>query len=244
MTDPKGMLVSTFMDWVIALRPRFFLMENVPPLAKLNDGETLRLLCGKAAAAGYAVSHSILNAADYGAPTNRRRLIVIGVLGEVPFRFPDSTHSNDADLLSKQPYVTSGQALAGLPKFGWSAPGVPQGHLGIRHTPSVAARFAGLKQGQQDNIRKRTRLHLDRPAPTLVAGNLKGIRSHIHPTEPRELTNRESARLHGFDDEFEFAGNHSAIGKQIANSVPIALARALGNSLAEYLDAQRMKNQS
>ena len=238
MNDPKGSLVFTFIDWAVALKPRFFLMENVPPLAKLNDGDTLKALCERASSAGYAVSHTVLNAADYGAPTSRRRLIVVGILGGVAFRFPDPTHSNDSNPLSRRPYVTSGDALAGLPEFGWIRPGVPQGHVGIRHTPTVVARFAGLKQGQQDNIRKRTRLHLERPCPTLVAGNLIGIRSHIHPTEPRELTNRESARLHGFDDEFEFAGSRSAMGKQIANSVPIALARALGQALAEHLDTQ------
>ncbi len=239
--DPKGSLVFTFIDWAVALRPAFFLMENVPPLANLNEGATLQSLCERASLAGYAVSHAVLNAADYGAPTSRRRLLVVGMLGETSFRFPEPTHFNDANLFSKQPYVTAGVALAGLPEVGWSEPGTPQGHLGVRHTPPVAARFASLKQGQQDNIRKRTRLHLERPSPTLVAGNLQGIRSHIHPTEPRELTNRESARLHGFDDEFVFAGNHSAMGKQIANSVPIALARALGQALAEQLDAQKKR---
>lgn len=238
LNDPKGPLVFSFVDWVVALKPKFFLMENVPPLATLNNGSTLAALCEITSKAGYSVSFSILNAADFGAATKRRRLFLIGILNGKPINWPEASHSETPSLHLKQPYVTSGEALAGLPELSWVAPGEPQGHIGIRHTVAVTQRFANLKQGQQDDIRKRTRLHLLKPSPTLVAGNLQGIRSHIHPTEPRELTNRESARLHGFDDTFVFAGGHAAMGKQIANSVPIALARAMGNAIADHLDSQ------
>lgn len=238
LSDPKGSLVFSFLDWVRALKPAFFLMENVPPLATLNNGSTITALCEIAAKIGYTVSFSILNAADFGAPTKRRRLFIIGILNGKPIKWPESSHCETPSLYLKQPYVSSGEALAGLPELSWVAPGEPQGHIGIRHTAAVIQRFAGLKQGQQDNVRKRTRLHLLKPSPTLVAGNLQGIRSHIHPTEPRELTNRESARLHGFDDKFVFAGGHAAMGKQIANSVPIALAKAMGSAIAAHLDSQ------
>ena len=237
LNDPKGSLVFSFLDWVIAIKPKFFLMENVPPLATLNNGSTIALLCKMASNAGYATSYSILNAADFGAPTKRRRLFIVGILDGKPIDWPEASHCEIPGLFSKKPYVTSGEALAGLPELSWSYPGEPHGHIGVRHTAIVAERFAALKQGQQDNVRKRTRLHLLKPSPTLVAGNLQGIRSHIHPTEPRELTNRESARLHGFADSFIFAGGHSAMGKQIANSVPIALSRAMGNAIAAHLDS-------
>ena len=108
--------------------------------------------------------------------------------------------------------------------------------MAIKHNQRVVERFGRLALGQIDKVRQRWRLPLDSPSPSLVAGNLQGIRSHIHPTEPRELTNRESARLHGFPDSFRFSGNHAAVGKQIANSVPIPFATALANSVADYLD--------
>jgi DNA (cytosine-5)-methyltransferase 1 len=236
LNDSRGMLVFVFLEWVLALKPRFFLMENVPPLARLNGGATLDALSNKASCAGYAVSHAILNAAHFGAPTKRQRLFVTGMLGESSFAFPEPTHSEMPDFFSGKPYVTAGDALKGLPDPSWSEPGTPQGHVEVRHTPKVKARFATLRQGQQDDIRKRTRLNLMQPSPTLVAGNLIQIRSHIHPTAPRELTNRESARLHGFPDEFLFAGGHAAMGKQIANSVPIPLAQALAHAIASHLD--------
>jgi DNA (cytosine-5)-methyltransferase 1 len=238
LNDKRGMLVFSFLEWVLALKPRFFLMENVPPLARLNGGATLDALAGSARSSGYAVTHAILNAADFGAATKRQRLFLIGMLKNPPFTFPDPTHSGVLGALPKQSYVTVGDALRGLPDVSWAEPGMPQGHIGVRHTPHVEARFAALKQGQQDNIRKRTRLHLERPSPTLVAGNMIQIRSHIHPTAPRELTNRESARLHGFPDEFVFEGGHAAMGKQIANSVPIPLAQTLAQAIASHLDRQ------
>lgn len=238
LNDPKGSLVFTFLDWVVALKPKFFLMENVPPLATLNGGSTIEALCDVASRAGYSVAFSILNAADFGAPTKRRRLFLVGILDGAPLDWPEATHCETPSLFFKKPYITAGDALAGLPECGWVEPGVPQGHIGVRHTAVVVERFAGLKQGQQDNVRKRTKLHLQKPSPTLVAGNLQGIRSHIHPIEPRELTNRESARLHGFEDSFVFAGGHAAMGKQIANSVPIALASAIARAIAAHLESQ------
>ena len=69
-----------------------------------------------------------------------------------------------------------------------------------------------------------------------MAGNLKGIRWAIHPTENRELTNREAARIHSFPDWFEFSGGHAAIGVQIANAVPIPLGEAVAKAIALHLD--------
>jgi len=238
MDDLRGNLVYDFLRWVDALKPRFFLMENVPRLKTLDNGKAFNLIIKTAEKSGYTVSHSILKASDYGAPTVRKRLFIIAVIGKSAFKFPSPTHSGVPGAFGLLPCITSSQALTGLPEPGYSNPGNPQGHIKVRHITAVAERFAMLLPGQRDNIRKRNRLHPDKPSPTLVAGNLMQIRSHIHPTEPRELTNRESARLHGFPDNFIFAGNHAAMGKQIANSVPIPLAEALARELAKHLDQE------
>ena len=235
--DIRGSLIFSFAEWVTTLKPRFFLMENVPRLVTVDSGQTLAKLVSQFALAGYRVSHRILSAADYGAPTIRKRLFVVGLLGCVPFKFPEPTHSQSGEGSALR-HCDVRQALSGLGPPSEKPPGVPQGHILIRHSPAVVDRFSRLAQGERDNIRKRNRLHLDKPSPTLVAGNLEQTRSHIHPVEPRELSNRESARLHGFPDNFIFAGNHAAMGKQIANSVPVSLAR----SIASAIDAQLAEN--
>lgn len=237
LKDSRSDETFRFMEWVAAIQPRFFLMENVPRMLKLEEGAIRKRIYELGSLAGYSMAHSVLNAADYGSATRRRRAFIVGLLGPEPFTFPSATHAAvGADVEGLADHVSSGSALAGLPAPGFIKPGSPQGHLGIRHTPPVIKRFDQLAPGQQDNVRKRTRLDATKPSPTLVAGNLHEIRSHIHPTEPRELTNRESARLHGFDDRFTFDGNHAAMGKQVANSVPIPLAKALATQIASTLD--------
>ena len=231
--DPRGTLVFTFARLVVDSSADFFVLENVPELAKANGGTPFQELLEFLGSSGYAVSHRVLSAADYGAATVRRRLFVLGVRGPRPLRFPHPTHG--APLTGLPPCRTVRVAFAGLPPPSDAAPGVPQAHVRVAHTPEVVDRFSRLGPGQYDYIRRRSRLLWDEPSPSLVAGNLNGIRSLIHPDEPRELTSRESARVQGFSDAFVFAGSPAAIGKQVANAVPIALAEAIGMALADQL---------
>jgi len=239
--DNRGTLIFCFMEWVLSLKPSFFVMENVPPLLVADNGRVFERLCRDAAAGGYSLSHGVLHAADFGAPTCRKRLFLVGMLDRPPMPMPTPSHSDSEELFGVKPHVTVREAFKGLPEAAEREPGRPQGHVLVRHTEDVINRFKSLKQGQFDSVRRRNRLHLDRIGPTLFAGNLAGIRSHIHPTEPRELTNRESARLHGFPDDFHFSGGHAAMGKQLANSVPIPLARAVGEVVAEHMDQHAAK---
>ena len=232
--DHRSDETFTFMKWVSILKPKFFLMENVPRMIDIDSGRVLDQIKTVGLESGYSVYYHILNAADYGSATKRKRIFIIGFHGNIPFSFPEPTHL-ESETTGYAKHIGSATALVGLPDVGYQKPGFPQGHIAVRHTPVVIERFKKLKPGQQDNVRQRTRLDAERPSPTLVAGNLHDIRSHIHPTEPRELTNRESARLHGFPDKFEFAGNHGAMGVQIANSVPIPLAAALARQIANTL---------
>ncbi len=149
---------------------------------------------------------------------------------------PTPTHQDPKGLnLFGQPYVTVGQALAGLPE---PSPECiyPTLHFAPEHEPEVIERFIRLSEGERDHKRRRNRLHADRPAFTLFAGGPRGgTRTHIHPDYPRELTPRECARIHGFPDDFRFAGNKSMVAIQIANSVPIPVGAAWGRHLFNLL---------
>lgn len=235
--DKRGLLVFEFSRIASDSSVDFFVMENVPDLLKIDNGSIFRELVSDFSGSGFLLSHAVLRACDFGAATMRKRLFLVGVRGSEQFKFPEPTHFEPNSLWSNNAptWHTVGDAIFDLPPPSEQSPGVVQAHVRVKHTPKVAQRFASLAQGSYDNVRKRSKLSVDRPSPSLVAGNLKGIRSHIHPTEPRELTSRESARLHGFPDEFTFEGTPAAIGKQIANSVPIPMAEAVARRLAEHL---------
>jgi DNA (cytosine-5)-methyltransferase 1 len=236
LSDPRGLLVFGFARWVEETQPEFFLMENVPAMADAHEGRLFRRFVRKMTAAGYLVTHRILNAADYGSATTRRRLVVVGVPPPHEFLFPAPTHQapSGSSAAGVAPWTTVGDALGTLPPPSSSPPGYPSGHVLVRHTAGVISRFSTLPQGSYDNVRKRSRLSWTKPSPSLVAGNLKGTRSHIHPIESRELTNRESARIQGFPDGFAFEGSPAAVAKQIANAVPIALGRALAGAIYSH----------
>lgn len=83
--DPRNQLVFSFARLVGALKPRYFVMENVPGMASVRAGEAshasklLDLLLEEFEGFGYRVLEpSVLNACDFGVPQDRRRLILIG----------------------------------------------------------------------------------------------------------------------------------------------------------------------
>ncbi|MGP1665926.1 MAG: DNA cytosine methyltransferase [Rhodanobacter sp.] len=234
--DPRGTLVMAFADFVMKSQADFFVLENVPQLEKADGGQVFRELLAKFTDAGYGVHHHVLNAADFGAATTRRRLFVVGLraapASRSAFRFPEATHCRDG--IAKPSWIGAGTVLSGLPAPSRTPPGRPSGHVAINHTPNVIERFSGVPAGGYDYVRKRSRLTLKDPSVSLVAGNLHGTRAHIHPVEHRELTNRECARIQGFPDEFEFSGSPAAVAKQIANAVPIPLGAAIARSLLDY----------
>jgi len=111
--DDRGRLVWKYIEIIKHLKPRAFLFENVTGLlsAKNCDGEKIfPLLEKKFTALGYSINSQIVNAADYGVPQLRRRVIIVGIQGNKKFEFPGTTHGKD-----KQPYLSVAEALDDLP---------------------------------------------------------------------------------------------------------------------------------
>lgn len=96
-TDERTKLWRHMLALVDEVRPRAFLLENVPGLshkglAYEKDGRAQGEIVTHFAALGYTLRASILLAADFGVPQLRRRLFVVGVQEDVPFEFPAPTH--------------------------------------------------------------------------------------------------------------------------------------------------------
>jgi DNA (cytosine-5)-methyltransferase 1 len=230
ISDPRGDLTIKFFDLIARFRPSFFVFENVPPLGQKQGIEIRKIIFDILENSGYMFEAKVVNMADYGCYTKRKRFIILGsTKGKIPF--PDSTHSEMGDFYLPQ-WKNCRQALEGLPspyednEFTHHEPTI--------HSADVLARFESLRPGQYDKVRHRSKLNPDKPGPTLVSGANEGHRNHIH-WNSRELSSRECARLHGFPDNFTFYGTRPSVSKQIANSVPVEFGAALGNHIAGHL---------
>ena len=80
------------------------------------------------------------------------------------------------------------------------------------------------------------RLIVDKPSWTVIAHIGMDGYMYIHPTELRTLSVREAARIQSFPDDFEFIGNQQQTYVQVGNAVPPLMAKAIGESIIEYLN--------
>lgn len=115
--DPRGELIFEFLRVVRTIKPLFFFFENVSNLKAIAGGTLFDHILQQIDTMGYQVDHSILNAAHFGTPQKRQRLIVLGTHRSVGKRvhLPTPTHAEHADLFGIQPFNTVGKAFAGLP---------------------------------------------------------------------------------------------------------------------------------
>jgi len=93
--DPRNTLFENFILVVVTIRPRWIVLENVVGLLTHEGGTAFHQLLGGFADAGYQTDWRVLNAANYGLPQNRERLIVVGNTDGVTFEWPEPTHFSD-----------------------------------------------------------------------------------------------------------------------------------------------------
>ena len=114
--DGRGQLVWKYIHIIERVQPKAFVFENVTGLlsARNAQGEKiLELLKQAFRKIGYTISQQVMNAADYGVPQRRKRVILVG-LREGEFVFPKPTHSADGEGLRR--YVSVKEALDDLPQ--------------------------------------------------------------------------------------------------------------------------------
>ena len=94
--DPRNSLFENFAHYVDHFRPRVFVLENVVGLATHKEGSTVEAMQEAFETVGYETDWRILNAAHYGVPQKRERLVMIGVETGAPLDFPAPTHGGEA----------------------------------------------------------------------------------------------------------------------------------------------------
>jgi DNA (cytosine-5)-methyltransferase 1 len=252
-TDQRNNLVLKFAELVSEISPRFFLMENVPGLIGKRGSHLFDAFMEAVTVAGYDAEAHVVNAADYGVPQIRKRVIVVGWHrrhGQAVI-MPSPTHNPKTQ-------ETVWDAICELPPPAMPGDKNPRDPLHrasrlselnkqrLKHIPPgggmenlpVELRVNCHKAGA-DKIGHRYvygRLDGDRPASTITGHFDSFTRGRFaHPKEDRNITLREGARLQTFPDSFKFAGNQEDIAAQIGNAVPPRLAQFLGTAVLEAL---------
>jgi DNA (cytosine-5)-methyltransferase 1 len=247
--DHRNDLVSTVLDFISAIRPKAFILENVPGLAR---DRRMKALLSQARVAGYGVKTYELNATDFGVAQNRRRLIAIGVRGIGAEELP----VHPADLLPVSFRREHERIIKVLGQAGPLKGTRDRIHRGRTATPEVAERIKLIpKNGGRFDLpethqldchkslgSKRSaaasygRMRLDEPAPTLTTRcTTPACGRFLHPIRDRGITLREAALIQSFPKWYRFEGSYQAIEGQIGNAVPVRMAQGLAMAARELL---------
>ena len=244
--DPGNELLFEFLRFVEALQPRAVMMENVPGLAQ---DKRFKTFCFEMEKLGYPGNYQRLNAAEYGVPQRRRRLIYLaGYQMKISFKESSSKRKTVKD------------AIGTLPKAGESNDPVhntPEKRSSrimalIRRIPKDGGSRTDLPDVDQLDCHKRCngfkdvygRMAWSDVAPTITGGCFNPSKGRfLHPEEDRAITLREAALLQGFPRRYKFPriGNKSAVALMIGNALPppfiTAHAKTIRNALQNRITA-------
>lgn len=240
-TDARGVLFREYVRLLGELHPRGFLFENVYGLTGAQGGEAWREIQDSFAEAGYRIFSRILDAADYGVPQHRERLIIVGLrAGE--YKFPRPTYGPDS--LAQTPFYTAGMAVRGLRLTAEEAReglGGRFGRLLDDIPPGLNYSFYTREMGHPNPVfawRSKFSDFLYKADPEAPVRTIKAQGGAY--TGPLHWNNRffacsEYKRLQTFPDDYAISGGKQVAVKQIGNSVPPQLARMLAISIQEQV---------
>lgn len=257
--DERNKLYLAVIEIVKQYKPKAFIIENVPGMATLYEGQIKEEILRRFRAMGYNIDCKILCAADYGVPQNRKRLIFMGIredIGTPEFpkpMFTPETYRTCRDAISDLPELENGigddvseyeqNPLTDYQKLMRGDCTVLYNHLGTNHTQMVKDTIALVPEGGNykdlppgwGESRKFhmawTRLNGNAPARTVDTGH----RNLFHYQYNRIPTVRESARMQSFPDDFVFTGTKTQQSRQVGNAVPPLLGQALGEAIMNII---------
>lgn len=238
LDDKRNFLYLHFIRCLMQSKPKLFVAENVKGMTTLGKGEVFKQIVEDFAAAGYTIYHKLLSSEEYGVPQIRKRVILVGVRNDIDFeyQYPEPAYGDEKKGLKK--IVDLRSAIGDL-----------EDNPGEYFTGSYSSMFMSRN-------RKKS---WSEPSFTIQAS---GRQAPIHPGgEPmvkvgkdkyiftdgeennRRLSVKEIARIQTFPDWYEFSRGTSnrnenakldLVYKQIGNAVPVRLALAVAEPIAEF----------
>ncbi len=255
----RGSLTDTYLCRILDLNPSFFIMENVTGLmrVKKNAKHFLELL--EIMSEEYLIDWETLNSLEFGVPQSRERIFVVG-LNRKHFDLSSIT----ANLNNKWfPFHSKRKYTNPHKQYKWPE-AITFGTKNIEKPQNIplqlclasclvskddeftipnaneyfnllgkANQFAKIKEGET-NRPSFKRLHRYKYSPTACYGNNE---VHLHPYQHRRLSVREALRIQGVDDSYVLTTPNllSKKFKMIGNGVPVPLAKAVAETLKEFI---------
>ena len=245
LSDPRGQLYLQMIKVIEHYKPKMFVAENVDGIrnsqkddkGKAVDVSALDTIIQAFDLAGYNVQYRVLNAADYGVPQSRRRVIILGIrkdLGNQQDVFYPETLFDPTGEVTGRKWVSAKEGIDDL----WDKINDPNI---LNHTQRdySKAKFYPGKKMQGNN-----RIVANRPSPTIRAEHHGNIEAHYRTLLSdennmngwRRLSVRETARLQSFPDKFNFTCSASSAYKMIGNAVPPVMAWHIARAVFYTLD--------
>lgn len=259
--DIRNQLYKQYVRVVAGLHPKVFVFENVAKLTSMKNkdgGFFIDEILREFSEVGYTLRYQIVNAADYGVPQSRERVILVGVRKDIGKHFIFGTtpygqvdRSGQMNLFHIQkPIRTFRDATGDLETLenGEISTNDPL-HWAIVHPEHVIEWLIDVPEGQSAHENpdpsKRPpsgfnttykRIVWDEPCSTISTNfnMISGCRN-VHPTSTRSLTIREATRAQSFPDEFVFCGKWGDVRQAIGNAVPPILANEIAKEILEQI---------
>lgn len=224
--DDRANLYKQMVRIVQAKQPKVFVAENVKGMMTLHKGEIFRRVTAAFEEAGYKTFHSLLNAADYGVPQKRERVIIVGIRKDIwekqgDFTFPAKTHEGN-----------------------WTPLSVAVPELAIEDKKYYFSERAvqGMKNAK-NNMKRGLAQNLNEPCLTVTSHLAKvslNSRDPVLLVDPanelyRRFTPLEAARIQSFPDNFKFAGTDTTAYRQIGNAIPPVMFWYITDEIIKYL---------
>lgn len=261
--DPRNKLIFEFVRLVREIRPFSIMMENVSGLANGKGESVFELAMHDLMEQGYQLSHDVLDVANYGVPQHRRRLVVLGSLGNAP-SIPQPTHSRipkngqcrwvtvrDAIAHEDRPMnMEKAIATGGPTQVGWNV---------VRNLSDInIERLRATRPGQsraslpvelRPECHKHTntgfsnvygRMSWDEPSPTITGGCTTLSKGRFgHPSQLRTISVREAALLQSFPREYCFNVVHmDKVCNIIGNALPPRFAEIMASACLHSIEGQ------
>jgi len=256
--DKRNFLYKEYIKYLEYLQPRIAILENVSGMLSTANGEFAKNIENEISRAGnMKVTSRLLNAAEYGVPQLRKRLVFVGVKGNKEFLFDkDLKKTNGPD--TSKPFVAVGEAILDLPalnpneekNYYQTEPKnsyqklmrrkggkILLNHKAPNHPDETIEMIKNTKPGSPmyAKYKQRIRLSLSDPSPTQVCGGIRPQFQFGHPIDARGLSIRERCRIQSFPDDFEICGGIVQGRVQTGNAVPPLLAKAIANGLFKFI---------